>query len=71
MCSGGGGGGSYTPAKVDPAPTTVTSADVGTDTLQKKQKSKHNRAANAVARDRGTILGSLGDGDSNTNSTLG
>lgn len=69
MCSGGGGG--YTAAKVDPAPTTVTASDIGSDSVQKKNKNKHNRSSNTLARDRGTILGSLGTGSADTTSTLG
>ena len=56
MCTGGGG--SYTPPKVDPAPTVVQSSDVGSnDGATQSQKRKHGRASTMLSSDRDTILG--------------
>ena len=57
MCSGGGGGRSYTPPKVDPVPTVVQSSDVGTSDATKSQKRRHGRASTMLSSDRDTILG--------------
>lgn len=59
---------SYTPPKVDPAPTTVQASDVETTTAAQTQRRKRGRSSTQLANDRGTILGSLGDG---TRTTLG
>lgn len=56
MCTGGGG--SYTPPKVDPPPTTVQVSDVGSnDGAAQAQKRKHGRASTMLSSDRDTILG--------------
>lgn len=56
MCTGGGG--SYTPPKVDPAPTVVQSSDVGSnDGATQSQKRKRGRASTMLSSDRDTILG--------------
>jgi len=61
MCTGGSGGGaSYTPPKVDPAPTSVQSSDIGSgDSAAKAQKRRHGRASTMLSSDRDTILGTL------------
>lgn len=61
MCTGGSGGGaSYTPPKVDPAPTAVQSSDIGSgDSAAKAQKRRHGRASTMLSSDRDTILGAL------------
>lgn len=70
MCSGGGGGGSYTPPKVDPAPTAVQSSDIGSqDNASKAQKRRHGRSSTMLSSDRDTILGTLANGGGRT--TLG
>lgn len=56
MCSGGGGG-SYTPPKVDPAPMLVQPSDFGTSDATKSQKRRHGRASTMLSSDRDTILG--------------
>lgn len=76
MC-GGGGGGSYTAPKVDPAPTVVQSADTGVDTsVGKKQKRRVGQASNMLTANRAaeaaTILGGATNaGGTGTRSTLG
>lgn len=69
MCVGGGHSTpSYTAPKVDPAPTTVSSADVGTDqTASNSQRRRRGRGSTELSTDRDTILGSAGS----TRSTLG
>ena len=67
MCTGGGG--SYTPPKVDPAPTVVQSSDVGSnDGATQSQKRKHGRASTMLSSDRDTILGGA---TGNWHTTLG
>ena len=69
MCVGGGHSTpSYTAPKVDPAPTTVSSADVGTDqTASTSQKRRRGHSSTELSTDRDTILGATGS----TRSTLG
>lgn len=65
MCTGGGG--SYTPPKVDPAPTVVQSSDVGSnDGATQSQKRKHGRASTMLSSDRDTILGGATSGGRTT-----
>lgn len=62
MCTGGGGGGSYEPPKVDPTPTVVESpVQNGDREAVKKQRRRVGSASNALSTDRGTILGSAMD----------
>jgi len=66
MCMGGGGGGSsYTPPKVDPAPTVVKSADVQADSgkNERKERRRVNRESTIRSLDRDTILGGLAAGN--------
>lgn len=75
MCSfGSGGGSSPEPVKVDPTPTQVSSvASETADTVLKKDQRKRVKA-NALATDRGTLLGNAGMSDdmtSSNRSTLG
>jgi hypothetical protein len=74
MC-GGGGGGSYEAAKVDPTPTTVTGVtDVSSAsdrTATEQQRRKRGYRSNAVSTDRGTILGSVTDSLNGYRKTLG
>lgn len=59
---------SYTAPQVDPAPTTVSSADVGTDqSAAANQRRRRGRSSTELSTDRDTILGASG----NTRSTLG
>lgn len=69
MCSGGGGG-SYTAPKVDPAPTTVQSSDIDTSSTQTQQRRRRGRSSTMLSTDRNTILGSLANSDG-TRNTLG
>lgn len=68
MCTGGGGGVTYTPPpKVDPAPTVVQSTDVGTeDTANKSQRRRRGRASTMLSSDRDTILGGATGGGRTT-----
>jgi hypothetical protein len=70
MCSGGGGSVSYTPPpKVDPAPTSVQSSDIGSDNASASQRRRRGRASTMLSSDRETILGTLANGGGRT--TLG
>ncbi|UZD43633.1 hypothetical protein [Selenomonas sputigena] len=70
MCSGGGGGsGSYTPPKVDPAPTTVQPSDLSSKDTSSGQKRRRGRASTSLANDRDTILGTIAGSGGRT--TLG
>lgn len=70
MC--GGGGGSYTAAKVDPTPVQVTSANTGADQAEAIAKKKQrNRARTNVSTDRiSTLLGGAPSGDSGNTGTV-
>lgn len=75
MC-GGGGGGSSEPAKVDPTPVQVTSANTGADQAESIAKKKQRkRVSTNLSNDRysGTLLGGdTGSGNSSgTVSNLG
>lgn len=67
MCSGGGG---YTPPKVDPVPTTVSSSDVP-EVNTKQQRRKRGRGDTVLSTDRNSLLSSLGNSDSSVRRTLG
>lgn len=73
MC--GGGGGSSAPAKVDPTPVQVTSANTGADHAEAIAKKKQRkRVSTRLSNDRysGTLLGGVSAGDtSGTVSNLG
>lgn len=56
----------YTAPKVDPAPTAVQAADVGTDTGMSTQKRRRGHASTELSTDRQTILGSLMGGNRTT-----
>lgn len=64
MCTGGGGGGSYTPPKIDPAPTVVQSSDVQADSgkNERKERRRVSRESTIRSLDRDTILGGLAAG---------
>lgn len=63
MC--GGGGGYSAPAKVDPTPVQVQSANTGADQAEVIAKSKQRkRVKTNVATDRGTLLGGSSDSGS-------
>jgi hypothetical protein len=64
MCSGGGGG-SYTPPKIDPAPTVVQNSDVQADSgkNERKERRRVNRESTIRSLDRDTILGGLAAGN--------
>lgn len=57
---------SYTPPKVDPAPTTVQPADVSADESTPERKRRRGRSSTELSTDRDTILGGTG-----TRTTLG
>ena len=64
MC--GGGGGSSAPAKVDPTPVQVTSANTGADQAEAIAKTKQRkRVSTRLSNDRysGTLLGGVSAGD--------
>lgn len=68
MCSGGGG---YTPPKVDPVPTTVSSSDVP-EVNTKQQRRKRGRGDTVLSTDRNSLLSNLGNtSDSGVRKTLG
>lgn len=73
MC--GGGGGSSAPAKVDPTPVQVTSANTGADQAEVIAKKKQRkRVSTSLSNDRysGTLLGGGSAGDTgSTVSNLG
>jgi hypothetical protein len=63
MCSGGGGG--YTPPRIDPAPTVVRNSDVQADSgkNERKERRRVNRESTIRSLDRDTILGGLAAGN--------
>jgi len=66
MCSAlfGGGGTTVTQQKVDPVPTVSdvsAKSAAGEREALNKQRRRRGQTANALAMDRGTILGSAGD----------
>lgn len=72
MCSGGGGGTQvvyrYVTPKADPAPTAVTSAEVGADASAKREandlvRNKKGSGSTQVAVDRNTLLGQSSGND--------
>lgn len=70
MCSGGGG--DYTPTKVDPTPVQVTSANTGADQSEAIAKNKQRRRAKtnlSTDRTNGTLLGGS-SGVADTGSTV-
>ncbi len=73
MCSSGSGG-APEQVKVDPTPTQVSSvASATADNVLKKDQRKRTRQ-NALATDRGTLLGNAGSSEdmtSSNRSTLG
>ena len=70
MCSGGGGG-SSAPAKVDPTPVQVTSANTGADLAEAIAKNKQRkRVKTNVSNDRGTLLGGSSDAASGISSIV-
>ena len=69
MCSGGGGGSA--PAKVDPTPVQVTSANTGADQAEAIAKNKQRkRVKTNVSNDRGTLLGGSSDAASGISSIV-
>lgn len=58
MCTHSSGG-SYTAPKVDPAPTTVQSSDVGTEKEATTQRRKRGHSSTELSTDRQSILGNL------------